>query len=440
MTPNRSTLLVGKQKQGSQVVAEVELEGTFPGSSESEADITKQSSARVIRVSLVFRAHVVGFFFKWHLKLLRVSPVIALFYSGCCFSLAFLPVFKFTSAASAQRAVYCVVNRQFFLFQNNCSYNFATRTTLAIPHIPIHPHHNYHSMSNTVSVSSLPLSLSNSDLWTTQSARHAVVAARLISGKAPGHGSSRRRAVRMRPSPLGRFSPWTLTSEAPIQTVSALATYQPSRTRTTLGLGHPSNSSKRSKPVESAAPACSEPVPPCCRASLGLGHPTTSARRHAAPVEPITIAPGKPTQQPRGRANIGLGHPSTSPRRPIAPAALQPSVVIPTPRKRSYAQTLVHETLNQITGRRVTPTRCADRQHGGVSVSLITALVLRSTSSGTARAGPSQVHSLDEAVTEKQEEKDSGGCEIVDEEDEFIQLAARIEVRARFAGRGMKLF
>ncbi|KAJ6514306.1 hypothetical protein C8R47DRAFT_1190466 [Mycena vitilis] len=304
------------------------------------------------------------------------------------------------------------------------------------------PHHHTPApplplMSNTAFVSSLPLSLPNSDLWTMQSARHAVVAARLISGKAPRHGSSRRYSTRLRPSPLGRSPPWTLTSEVP--TALATTAYQPSRSRITLGLGHPSHSSKRGARVESSAPACSQPAPSCNRTSLGLGHPTTSARRHATPVEPITIAPSEPTQQPRGRANIGLGHASTSPRRPVAPTASQPSAaVIPTPRKRSYAQTLVHDTPNGTTGKRVTPTRCAVKEPSGVSVSLITALALRSTSSGTSRAGPAQVHSLGEVLTERQDENELGGCEIVGE-DELIQLAARIEFRRGFAGRGMNL-
>ncbi|KAJ7645178.1 hypothetical protein DFH06DRAFT_1477029 [Mycena polygramma] len=295
--------------------------------------------------------------------------------------------------------------------------------------------------ASAASVSPLPPSMPNSDLWTMQSASHAVVAARLIADKAPGHGSSRKRAVRTRPSPLGRFPPWTLASEAPTPTISVLdtTTHQPSRTRSTLGLGHPSNSSKRGAPVGSAAPACSQPLPPHSRTTLGFGHPTTSARRHAAPVEPITIAPSRPTQQPRGRANIGLGHPSTSPRRPVAPAAPLLSVVISTPRTRSYAHALVHETPKQITGRRITPNRCAATQPGGVSVSLVTALALRSRSSGTPRAGPAQVHSLNKAVTARQDEKESGGRATVGSEDEFIQLAERIEARGRFAERGMNL-
>ncbi|KAJ7646297.1 hypothetical protein DFH06DRAFT_1476431 [Mycena polygramma] len=296
-------------------------------------------------------------------------------------------------------------------------------------------------------------------IWTAQSARYAALALHLLYPKTRSQRISRR-AGRMSPSPLSRFPVWTLANlDTPAVPNSlpalAAAASQPPRNRITLGLGHPSTSSKRATaPVPiSPAPASPRsratlgrghpssfpksrlvsvavlaPQPTHSRAGLGLGHPSTSTKQPNASVQPIHITFTYPAQ-PRSRANIGLGHP-TSPRRPIAPVGPRPSPS--TARSHAHAS----QTPKPTTCRRVTPTsgspRCAVKQPGGALPS-ISAPAQRSMSSESLRAGTTQVQakSLEgvvENITAKGEEKDVE-CDIV---------AAHVEFRGHLAAIGFR--
>ncbi|KAJ7654379.1 hypothetical protein DFH06DRAFT_1474333 [Mycena polygramma] len=233
-------------------------------------------------------------------------------------------------------------------------------------------------------------SMPNSYLFTLKSAKDA---ARFMSPKERGTGPIPRRVVAVRTCPLVMYhsaAPASMvpavSSSVPASQPPATTSFQGTRGRAAIGLGHPSSSKRSTAPVQSAvaalAPAVAAPTeqPPAPRARINSS--TIKRRTERFPRRELhTIAEDAACTQ-------------TSTSRPV-----------PGTRKRSYAQAVTEtdETPKNRTGRRVTPTptptvsgspRCAAKQQpSGAFVSSIVALAPRSTSSGAPQAGPTQVQS-----------------------------------------------
>ncbi|KAJ7646312.1 hypothetical protein DFH06DRAFT_577216 [Mycena polygramma] len=185
---------------------------------------------------------------------------------------------------------------------------------------------NQTMLLNTVSVSApVPCTV----LATAQSARYAALAVHLMYPKTRRDSRSRR-SVRIRPSPLGRFTVWTPATVEVLGTSISLpalaaAPCQHPRSRAALGIGHPSRSSKRENaPVDPVLSDSTEPAASRNHATLGLGRPSGPPKSRVVSAAVVALN----TIPIRSRATLGLGHPSTASKRLSTPLA-PPSASMP---------------------------------------------------------------------------------------------------------------
>ncbi|KAJ7247622.1 hypothetical protein B0H12DRAFT_1235181 [Mycena haematopus] len=309
-------------------------------------------------------------------------------------------------------------------------------------------------------------SMPNSDLWTLSPAAD-VTQLSPFNDMIPG------RVVRA--SPLGRFP--SLTADIIMASES----------------GSVSSSTAALSQQQSATPTFAQSVQPSrSRITLGLGHPSTSKRPSSSPVSGSNASPRvnsstikRRTERFRPRTLHSIAE------HPIVATTQQKGTSRPVPagRKRSYAEAVsAAETPKKRRNKRATTTspttpatptftpgspRCASKHLGGAPLSSVTALAPRYTSSGAPQAGPAQVQSprvlspttmagspnfqsLDGAVLvfraaidersaiEEKEQEELRMADLIYEdsiygEDLFIKFKVHARLRIRFAARRLKM-
>ncbi|KAJ6518851.1 hypothetical protein C8R45DRAFT_1204167 [Mycena sanguinolenta] len=301
-------------------------------------------------------------------------------------------------------------------------------------------------------------SMPNSDLWTLGAATQPM---------SPPNPMVHRRVIAIRTSPLGRFP--SVTADTLVVTAESVSV--------------DAASSKQHLAISTFAQSLqSSPS----RATLGLGHPSNS-KRCSSSLESDSVASPQASPQKRPRINSSTIKRRTGrfpactlysiPEHPVTTTTQQKGISRPVPeaRKHSYAEAAsAVETPTKRNDKRVTPTspasprpRCASKYPSNASLSSITALAPRYTSSGSPQAGPTQVQSprvlapttmagspnfqsLDGAVLaitvaaiEERSEVEETECQLRMEElygeDGFIKFKVHAQLRIRFAARRLKM-